>query len=267
MKKLVLKVSVLTVCGILVLLAIVYGSFSLFAPHMLGASFEKIGANNASLYFYEKEYNKNPTTTNLYRVLNKAIIFKNSPKTVEYFEKFYELEDYEQNIDIINKANFVENGSVLENLSLSNADNRLKVRYVSALCDGGEFEKAFAFAKNDLTDDYFDDKNINFVFAGLSSFVNAENGTMFDSEKIGLKTVSESIFAYYTQVKNIYELSKTSGKDNFTLASLSNKLLIITDFMGEIKQHTQNENYNDANFFNITEYAKELRVALATYVG
>ena len=265
MKKLVLKVSCLTVGAILVLLAIVYGCFSLFAPHLLGSLFERVGANNASLYFYEKEYNKNPNTTNLYRVLNKAIIFENNPKIVEYFEKFYLDEKYEQNIETINTANYNANGSVLENVSLANADNRLKSRYVKALCGNGEFEKAFEFAKNDLTS--FDDTNINFVFAGLTDFVNEENGTLFDSEKLGVKTVSESVYNYYLQVKTLYENSKSLNKDKYTLATLSNKLLIITDFMNQIKDYTTNEFYNETNISVVNNYANELRVALATYVG
>lgn len=265
MKKLVLKVSLITVAAILVLLGIVYGCFSLFAPHLLGSLFERVGANNASLYFYEKEYNKNQNTSNLYRVLNKAIIFENNPKIVEYFEKFYALENYEQNIETINEANYNANGSVLENVSLSNADNRLKSRYAKALCSGGNFEKAFEFAKVDLTT--FDDTNINFVFSGLVDFVNAENGDMFDNEKIGTKTVAESIYNYYQQVKVLYENSKTANKDKFTLATLANKLLVIADFMDTIKEFSTNEVYNDANFAVITNYAQELRVALATYVG
>ena len=87
MKKLVLKVSLITVAAILVLLGIVYGCFSLFAPHLLGSLFERVGANNASLYFYEKEYNKNQNTSNLYRVLNKAIIFEKKCVNIPIFQE------------------------------------------------------------------------------------------------------------------------------------------------------------------------------------
>lgn len=265
MKKLVLKVSALTIVAILILLAIVYGCFSLFAPHLLGSLFERVGANNASLYFYEKEYNKNQNTTNLYRVLNKAIIFENNDKVIEYFEKFYNLENYEQNIETINEANYNANGSVLENVSLSNADNRLKTRYVKSLCVASRFDDAFEFAKNDLTN--FDDTNINFVFSGLADFINDENGEMFDKEKIGTKTVAESIYNFYGQVKTLYENSKTANKSKYTLAVLANKLLGMTDFMEQIKDYTTNTNYSDANMEAITDYAVDLKVALATYVG
>ncbi len=267
MKKLVLKVSLLSFVGILVLFAIVYGAFSLFAPHLLGSLFEHIGANNQSLYFYEKEYNKNQTTTNLYRVLNKAIIFENNPKIIEYFEKFYSLENYEKNIDTINSANYNADASVLENISLSNADNRLKIRYVKALCTQNRFNDAFDFAKDDLSETEFDYKNINFVFAGMAEYINKDNASLFDSNKIGNISVSDGIYNYYQQIKNLFLNAEANSQDNYTLGGLANKLLIITDFMQILDDFSISENYSVENMLTIQDFANTLKTKLATYVG
>lgn len=260
MKRLILKVSILTFFAIMVSLGITYGAFTIFAPHLLGSICETLGANSRSLYFYEKEYNRNQSTTNLYRVLNKAIVFENNSKIVEYFEKFYAEEDYEQNIDTINEANYNPEGSVLENISLSNADNRLKTKYVKALCEEGKFEDAFAFAKQDLTE--LDDENVNFVFAGMAEFLNEQNCEVFDTQGVAL-----NIYNYYTNVKTIYENSLTANKDKFALGSLANRLLVITSFMETLAPYVEDVNYSAENIITIKNYASELKIQLATFVG
>ena len=143
MKKVALKVALITLLSIVALGAAVYGTFTLFAPHILGSLCESLGAGENGLYFYEKEYNRNKTTANLYTILNKSIIHSDSERIVKYFELFYADENYDENIEIINQTNYDTAGAVLQNISLSNADNRLKTRYVSALCKIGQFEKAF----------------------------------------------------------------------------------------------------------------------------
>ena len=269
MKKVALKVALITLLSMIAVGAVVYGAFTLFAPHILGSVCEGLGAGENALYFYEKEYNRNKTTTNLYTILNKSIINSDAERVVKYFEIFYADENYAENVEIINETNHSKTASVLQNVSLSNADNRLKTRYVSALCKLGQFEKAFNFALTDLVEHTPNGDNLNFVFAGLGSFIDATNGTKFDdlAYKKGDYTVSQLVHNYYNDLKISYEGIEKTAENKYLLAIYCDRLITICDFIDIVAKFTTNEDYNDSNLASVAQFRKTLRADLAVYVG
>ncbi len=246
MKKTVLKTILFTICGLIVVFALTFLSFVSFSPKTVANIAEDMGYYDYSVAMYAKHYKKNKNINNLYLLVNKAIIYNQGKVVVEYAPKLFEHAKYAELIETLDRENYSEEDSVLTNLKLSNSDNRLKSRFVKYLAKDA-FEEAFDFSFDDFAESNVD-KDINFTFVGLASYINSDNAELFvaDAKQHGGKTASIMIYDKYQELKAIYQNDKASNSF-YINATLSSKLVDMLQFMILLDSKTTGETYdNDA---------------------
>ena len=133
MKRLVIKTTLITLASIIGALIIAVGALCLFAPKTMANFFEDVGNYSASVFFYEKNYEKTGSISDLDELLLKV-----------YVESDYELtEKYSK--EMIEHVQF-------ESLSVANKEYYYGC-YVIALANNGKFDQAINVGK-DFVQDY-----------------------------------------------------------------------------------------------------------------
>jgi hypothetical protein len=166
---------------------------------------------------------------------------------LKYYPQLEKHEDYSKFIEALDNANYNENVETIINVKLSNEDNRLKTRYVSALAKK-DFDIAFEYAVNDLKNIDLEGFKINFVITGLAKYINETNVEKFVSlnEELGY-SVCQKILYVYNDLKVKYE----SGVDtDYKGAIISGKLIDMLQFMLLIEGKTQNSGYDKTALTN-----------------
>lgn len=105
MKKLVIKTASITLAVIIGVMALTFGALCIFAPKTVAGLFDGAGGYSASVFFYEKQYNKTQSTDDLYYLVLKLDDQKDPTKTREYLSVFLALEgveDYCKTFDTTN---------------------------------------------------------------------------------------------------------------------------------------------------------------------
>ncbi len=96
MKKLVIKTTCITLASLIVAFAIFFGAAILFAPGWVGGIFDGVGNYSASVFFYEKQYEKSGSIDDLNTLVLKIDIKNDSALAEKYFGKMVEHQDYEE---------------------------------------------------------------------------------------------------------------------------------------------------------------------------
>ena len=96
MKKLVIKTTCITLASLIVAFAIFFGAASLFAPGWVGGIFDGVGNYSASVFFYEKQYEKSGDIDDLNTLVLKIDIKNDSSRAAKYFGKMVEHQDFEE---------------------------------------------------------------------------------------------------------------------------------------------------------------------------
>jgi len=250
MVKLILKTSLITLASIIVVLGVISLFVGVFSPVSFANLFENLGANNASMYFYVKAYERTPNINTLFAVVNKSIQFGVPEGTIKYYqilEQNYDTQ-YAAFMDFVNENNYTSSsGVVLNKVSVSNEDNYLKCRYVLALAQTGDIEGAFDYAVKDfyahagtvgggtggsgLPDIFGYAEDFNFVFAGLTNYLgeeilsgylnqNADIYTILNSplDNTHENTIIEDIYSKFTGLLAQYQaVSNTADLTVYTL--------------------------------------------------
>lgn len=136
MKKLVIKTICITLASLIGAFVLAFGAVTLFAPKCLGELFDGVGNYSASVFFYEKQYEKTDDINDLYRLVSKIDIEKDATVAEKYYFEFISHKDFESlcaNIDNDNRA-------VL-------AKDYYYGTYCLALAKNGKLDKALSFAK------------------------------------------------------------------------------------------------------------------------
>ena len=94
MKKLVIKTALITLASIVALMAILFGVFALFFPKTLATSFDKAGSYGASMYFYEKQYEKSSSMDDLYTLCVKVNPYTDGQRAEKYLTEFAEKSNF-----------------------------------------------------------------------------------------------------------------------------------------------------------------------------
>lgn len=94
MKKLIVKTSLITLAVTLCALMITFGALALFAPKTVAGIFDGVGGYSASVFFYEKQYNKTGDINDLVVLVDKIDEDEEPLKAEKYIEILIEREDF-----------------------------------------------------------------------------------------------------------------------------------------------------------------------------
>ncbi len=104
MKKLVIKTASITLAVIIGIIALTFGTLCLFAPKSVAKLFDGAGGYSASVFFYEKQYNKTKNQDDLYVLVLKLDEQEDALKTRQYLTEFLKIDgikEYCKNLDTI----------------------------------------------------------------------------------------------------------------------------------------------------------------------
>lgn len=236
MIKTILKTALITFLSIVLVLGATFGGLVLFAPKFVAEKSENLGLNNLAIAMYERDYKKNTSVKTLYTLVDKGATFGYDNVVVKYGAKLFENENYFEYISAIDEANFDENEKVLVNLKLSNADNRLKTKYVKSLAKT-DFDSAFDYARLDLKESDMTKEYINFIMAGLVNSITSDNSSKFNESIDGVAT-SSLIKTKFDELHTVYEGYKASSS-NYQNAVRSSKCIDMIQFMLYLEDKTE----------------------------
>lgn len=143
MKKLVIKTITITLASLIGALALAFGALVLFAPGYLGGVFDGAGNYSASVFFYEKQYERTGDINDLNTLVLKLDIDSDGERAEKYYS------------EIINHADF--NGFCENNTTDGNAISEKEYYYGNyALClaKNGKFDNALDFATQSVSEEY-----------------------------------------------------------------------------------------------------------------
>lgn len=143
MKKLVIKTISITLASLIGAMLLVFCALVLFAPGYVGGVFDGAGNYSASVFFYEKQYEK----TGSVKDLNTLVLKLDIDKDTEKAEKFY--------CEIINHADFDK--LCQDNSSQDKVISEKEYyygNYTLALAKNGKFSQALSFAKEKCAQQY-----------------------------------------------------------------------------------------------------------------
>lgn len=148
MKKLVIKTSLITLASVVCALIIAFGSVALFAPGVVGGLFDGVGNYSATVFFYEKQYQKTGDIDDLNRLVSKINIVKDSGRAETYYSK------------IITHKDFV---AFCGNIDGAGREPSAKDYYYScyslSLAENGKIDKAIDFAKDYVQENGYTENN------------------------------------------------------------------------------------------------------------
>lgn len=142
----ILKPILFTFLAMLFLLIATFSVMHFFFPLKLSNWFYSMGAENASVYYLERSYEKTQDYEQLYSLVNLSIKTNNYEKVEKYYEQFSADSRYSTFVLKIDASNLTQNVSNLVKSTMYSEDNYLKTRYVKALVKLGKVDKAYAYA-------------------------------------------------------------------------------------------------------------------------
>lgn len=249
MKKSASLIIGITALATIILIVIVYFIVGALSPISLAKMYENVNSN-ISIKYYIKNYEKNKNINNLYAVVDKSISMDKDDVLIEYYPLLLQDEGYTELINNINELNYNENASVKQNLFLSNEDNRLKTRYVSALSEKDAIE-AFEFAYDD-----FKNNVSNFVFIGLRNVIGSIV-PMFDNNVVnGIVNRFNDLIDEYDTIKNNQDVSTyEKAYQCYNCLEICQFILLLGD---------NNINIIDSDIFN--QHKSNLATDLSIYI-
>ena len=137
LNKIILKTAVTGLVWTAVVFCYGLGIFAMSFPGMMASFYDTVGDKRLSTMYHERVYKRNPTPSNLYTILDKSIILKDHGRVIKYFDKFYDLPDYEARVVKIRE--YKEKRALKDGLTETlwelacNEDNRLRFSYIDAL--------------------------------------------------------------------------------------------------------------------------------------
>ena len=117
MKKLIAKTVAFTVAIMMAIIVIVYVIFSSFLPSSLGDVYFRINAENLSVKYSVKAYEKSQSVNDLATLTERVIVFENDELTVKYATMLINDKGYEQVVSSNSSSyNYYIVGSLVEAL-------------------------------------------------------------------------------------------------------------------------------------------------------
>lgn len=249
MKKSASLIIGITALATIILIVIVYFIVGALSPISLAKMYENVNSN-ISIKYYIKNYERNKNINNLYAVVDKSISMDKDDVLIEYYPLLLQDEGYTELINNVNELNYDENASVKQNLFLSNEDNRLKTRYVSALSEQDTI-KAFKFAYDD-----FKNNTDNFAFIGLRNVIESII-PMFDSSVVeAIINRFNNLISNYDNIKDNQDVSTyEKAYQCYNCLEICQFILLLGD---------NNINIIDSDIFN--QHKSNLATDLSIYI-
>lgn len=107
MKKLVIKTICITLASLIGAFALAFGAVALFAPKWLGGFFDGVGNYSATVFFYQKQYEKTEDINDLYTLVSKINIDADAEMAENYYFELISHKDFDNlcaKIDLENRA-------------------------------------------------------------------------------------------------------------------------------------------------------------------
>lgn len=136
MKKIIIRTAVITLCGVLAFIALLYGALTLFAPKALANFWGGLGSDNLAKTFSEKQYEKTEDISDLYNLIVVLDAEEDAEKVVLYTEK------------LLNEQGFKEfcSQNDVSGAKISTVQY-VSVKYVYSLVSLNQQKKALEFSK------------------------------------------------------------------------------------------------------------------------
>ncbi len=251
--KIVVKYSLITflICSallisILIVLAVAF-------PKTMGDLMYNMGFKYNAISFYEKSYSRTEDINELYKIVNLSISTENDDKLIKNYEILLNRKAYNEFIDFINETNSKKDVSNLIKSSLLNEDDYLKNKYVKALINKNEIEKAIKFTNDNLTNldevDY-----LNLGCYAVSNFLNdtlIENGDVVKFFESNYKEteilVKNKLGQYFENLVTSFNTNSDSNEKAYLIAMAKRINLVgenIKFLNSTISTDYSNENIN-----------------------
>lgn len=195
MKKLIIKTSLITLAVTLCALMITFGALALFAPKTVAGIFDGVGGYSASVFFYEKQYNKTGEIDDLVVLIDKIDQDKEPLKAEKYIQTIIEREDFEEYCEEQDKSK-----------PTIKTKDYYYGNYVLVLSENGRFEKALEVCNEVAhgSGKYTKDNPYRIILSELSEELSLDN-----LETLKEKLVREKSY----QTKDGLELIKSDIKE------------------------------------------------------
>ena len=95
MKKLVIKTAVITIVSLLGAVIIAFGAFASFAPGSVAGFFDGVGNYSASVFFYERQFERSNEFSDLANLVNKIDDENDNERAVKYLSLFINHDEFE----------------------------------------------------------------------------------------------------------------------------------------------------------------------------
>lgn len=141
MTKLVIKTIAITLASLIGALAIIFGAMALFAPKALGELFDGAGNYSATVFFYEKAYEKSGDINDLIILADKIDIANDLENAKDCYKELVEHKDFNSYCE--SKG---ENAQSEKDYYVGN--------YALALAKSGQFSEGLSVALNSAKTSY-----------------------------------------------------------------------------------------------------------------
>jgi hypothetical protein len=95
MKNLVIKTAIITLASIVSIMAVTFGALCVFTPKTVAGIFENLGSKSASVFFYQKQYQKTNEIDDLIVVIDCAYLMEDLELQKEYLKELIAHDDFD----------------------------------------------------------------------------------------------------------------------------------------------------------------------------
>lgn len=153
MKNLIIKTTAITIASVVSLLAIVFGTLCVFSPKTVAKGFDLIGSKNASVFFYQKQYDKTKAIDDLIVLVDIAY----SNEQDESLEK--SLSQLISHSEFDNYCNQKDQSENADSISKFSTKEYYLGFYVKTLIKNNKFNKALSVANDYVSENGYSQYN------------------------------------------------------------------------------------------------------------
>lgn len=227
-RSLIWRVIAVTTCCLALLTAIVVVFCAIFIPKKYGDFITALGFKNAGLVSYEYHYSKTKDINDLYYLNIKSILAGNNKYIKKSYEQLSRLDDYYDFVKYVENSHVNESVSKLAMVFVSNEDDYLKKKYITALYNLGEDAFSYAYQDFERTSVTNIETRYNFVLSAYISI--ATESELRDNIT---DRIANAIDEYKDKLVVMY--SRETATDDVTKYRLSVIVYRIMDVLSAMK--------------------------------